>query len=179
MPSGDQLFQPRIPEVDIRTDIDRIFDRARAAADESIMDEGGLYHRQVIIVTPGRLLISKECPLPGDLSIAELDKLTNLLPPNPPHSIAVIAYTYLEALKQDLLKAIPFFDYLLGFATIGHNVWVFEGHPTALTAGCTSADLLIVDGGLLPDLEKNVNWQQEALSVMRGSKIKIVPREMA
>jgi hypothetical protein len=177
MPASDQLFQPHIPEVDIRTDIDHIFDRARAAADESTMDADGLYHRQVIIVTPGRLLIGKECPLPGEFPGGELERLINLLPVNPPRSIAVIAYTYLEALKQDLLKAIPFFGYLMGFAAIGHKVWVFEGHLSALAAGCRDSDLLMVDGGLLPDLDKNINWQTEALSTMRGSEIKIVPRE--
>lgn len=178
MAADNQIFQPRIPEVDIRTDIDLIFDRARAAADESIQDVDGLYHRQVIIVTPGRLLISKESPLPGDFSSSEIEKLINLVPVNPPRNIAVIAYTYLEALKQDVLKAIPFFGYLMGFATIGHKVWVFEGHPTALAAGCRDADLLIVDGGLMPDLGNNMNWRQEAVSVMRGSEIKIIPREL-
>lgn len=171
------ILQPRMPDVDIRPDIDMIFDRARAAADKSTVDAEGLFHRQVIIVTPGRLLIGKECPLPGEFPGGELERLINLLPVNPPRSIAVIAYTFLEALKQDLLKAIPFFGYLMGFAAIGHKVWIFEGHPSALAAGCRDADLLMVDGGLLPDLEKNINWQQEALSVMRGSEIKIIPRE--
>ncbi|MBM3136781.1 MAG: hypothetical protein FJZ98_01190 [Chloroflexi bacterium] len=173
------MFHPHIPEVDIREDIDLIFGRAREAADESTIGSDGLYHRQVIIVTPGRLLIGKECPLPGEFPGGELEKLINLLPPSPPRSIAVIAYTYLEALKQDLLKAIPFFGFLMGFATIGHKVWVFEGHPTALTAGCHDADLLMVDGGLLLDLEKIGNWHEEVLKSMRGSEIKIVTREMS
>jgi hypothetical protein len=64
----------------------------------------------------------------------------------------VITYTYLEALKKDILQAIPFFGFLLGFAAIGHRVWVFEGHSSALQAGCREADLLIVDGGILPFL---------------------------
>lgn len=178
MSGSDQVFHPHIPEVDIHDDIGQIFNRARLAADESNLDEDGLYHRQVIIVTPGRLLIGKQCPLPGEFPVGELDKLVNLLPPNPPRNIAVIAYTYLEALKQDLLKAIPFFGYLMGFAAIGHKVWVFEGHPSALSAGCQDADLLMVDGGLLPDLEKNGNWRQIAINAMHGSEIKIVPREM-
>jgi hypothetical protein len=36
----------------------------------------------------------------------------------------------------------------------------------------------MVDGGLIPDLEKNGDWQQEALSAMRGNQIKIVPRDL-
>ncbi len=176
MSDSENLFNPHIPEVDIRPNIDEIFDRARLAADESTQDEDGLYHRQVIIVTPGRLLIGKECPLPAELSNDEINKLSNLIPVNPPRNIAVISYTYLEALKTNILKAIPFFGYLLGFATIGHKVWIFEGHPTALAAGCKDADILIVDGGMIPELEMNEGWQQEAVDAMRGSEIKIIPR---
>ena len=176
MTEKEDLFLPHIPEVDIRPNIDEIFDRARKAADESAQDEDGLYHRQVIIITPGRLLIGKECPLPAELSNDEIIKLTNLIPVNPSRNIAVIAYTYLEALKKNILQAIPFFGYLLGFATIGHNIWIFEGHPSALAAGCKDADLLIVDGGMIHDLEKNDGWQQAAVNAMRGNEIKIIPR---
>ena len=55
----DLLFIPHMPEIDIRPDIESVFSKARAAADESREDVDGLFHRQVIIVTPGRLLISK------------------------------------------------------------------------------------------------------------------------
>jgi len=176
MVKQDNLFYPHIPEVDVRPDIDTIFNRARSAADESIQDKDGLYRRQVIIVTPGRLLVGKKCPIPSELSQDEISRLVTLIPPHPPRAIAVIAYTYLDALKEDLLKAIPFFGYLLGFATIGHRVWVFEGHPSALAAGCAQADMLIVDGALLPDLDKNESWREVAVSAMRGNQIKVIPR---
>ena len=179
MASDNNLFQPQIPEVDIRPDIEKIFERARSSADESVMDDEGLYRRQVIIVTPGRLLISKACPLPAELSREDISRLTGLLPANPPQNIAVIAYTYLEALKRDINKTIPFFGYLLGFAAIGHRVWIFEGHPSALAAGCRNADLLLVDGGLLPFLAENENWQGDALGSMRDNQIKIIPRDPA
>ena len=177
MEESEKLFKPHIPEVDLRPDINEIFDRAREAADASAQDEDGLYHRQVIIVTPGRLLIGKECPLPAELSNDEINKLSNLIPFNPPRNIAVIAYTYLEALKEDILKAIPFFGYLMGFSTIGHKVWIFEGHPSALAAACRDADILIVDGGMIPYLEENSDWRVEAVSAMRGNEIKIIPRD--
>lgn len=179
MAAEENIFHPYMPEVDIRPDIEKIFERARSSADESVIDDEGLYRRQVIIVTPGRLLIGKACPLPAELSRAEITRITSLLPVNPPQYIAVIAYTYLEALKRDILKTIPFFDYLLGFAAIGHKVWIFEGHASALVAGCRNADLLMVDGGLLPYLAENETWQQEALGSMRGNQIKIIPRDPA
>jgi hypothetical protein len=177
MASDEKLFQPQMPEVDIRPDIEKIFDRARSSADESVIDEEGLYRRQVIIVTPGRLLISKACPLPVELDQEEINRLTGLLPVNPPKNIAVIACTYLEALKKDIFKAIPFFGYLLGFAAVGHKVWVFEGHPSALAAGCRDADLLIIDSGLLSFTAKLADWQSIALESMRGNQIKIIPRD--
>jgi len=167
-----------MPEVDIRADIEEIFARARSAADQSTQGEDGLLHRQVIIVSPGRLLIAKECPIPAELSADALRTLAGLVPPKPPRQIAVIAYTLLDALKKDLRRAIPFFDLLRGFATLGHSVWIFEGHPSALAAGCREADLLLVDSAMLAELEKGADedWRTTALNAMRGNEIKIVAR---
>ena len=176
MPEIMDLFIPHMPEVDIRPDIESVFSKARMAADESREDGDGLFHRQVIIVTPGRLLISKVCPLPSEIPADELLRLTSLIPPHPPKNISVITYTFLEALKKDILQAIPFFGFLLGFAAIGHRVWIFEGHSSALQAGCREADILIVDGGILPFLGDDIDWRNIALGVMRGKEIKIIPR---
>ena len=176
MPEFNTLFTPHMPEVDIRPDIESVFTKARKAADDSREDEDGLYHRQVIIVTPGRLLISKICPLPSEIPLDELSRLSELIPPQPSRNIAVIAFSYLEAIKTDMLQAIPFFGYLLGFAALGHKVWVFEGHPSALSAGCRDADILLVDGGMLPYLEENSEWRAAALNVMRGKDIKVIAR---
>jgi hypothetical protein len=176
MPEFKDLFFPHLPEVDIRTDINSVFSKARMAADQSREDEDGIFHRQVIIVTPGRLLISKLCPLPSEIPAAELSRLSSLIPPQPQKNIAVISYTLLEALKKDILQAIPFFGFLLGFATIGHVVWVFEGHSTAMQAGCKDADILLVDGGILPYLGDELEWRTIAMNSMRGNEIKIIPR---
>ena len=176
MPENYDLFVPHLPEVDIRPDIESVFTRARIAADESREDEDGIFHRQVIIVTPGRLLISKISPLPSEIYSDELTRLSKLIPPNPPQNISVIAYTFLEALEKDILKAIPFFGYLLGFSAIGHRVWVFEGHSSTIEAGCRDAHLLLVDALMLPFLENNINWRTTALSVMIGKEIKIIAR---
>jgi hypothetical protein len=172
----DDLFSARMPEVDIREDIEEVFIRAREAADQSKEGEDGLLRRQVIIVTPGRLLIAKECPIPPELPAEALEMLIGLAPPNPPRKIAVIAYTLLEALKSDLRRAIPFIDILLGFGTLGHSMWIFEGHPSALTAGCREADLLLVDSAMLAELEMAGNWQETALAAMRGNEIKVIAR---
>ena len=173
---NDDLFTARMPEIDIREDIDEVFSRAREAADQSQEGEDGLLRRQVIIVTPGRLLIAKECPIPPELPAEALKMLIGLAPPNPPRKIAVIAFTLLQALKSDLRRAIPFIDVLLGFGTLGHCVWVFEGHPSARAAGCREADLLLVDSAMLTELDRMGEWQEIALGAMRGEKIKVIAR---
>ena len=171
------LFTPCMPEVDVRPEIDTIFSRAREFANQTNSDAHGVDHRQVIIITPGRLLIAKDSPLASDIPVEQLAILGELVPPRPQVNIAVIAYTYLDALKENLLGAIPFFGFLLGFAALGHTVWVFEGHPTALSAGCREADLLLVDSGKLPAVEDvNTEWREQALQAMRGTDIKIVAR---
>ena len=172
------LFAPRMPEVDFRPEIGTIFSRARAAAAQTHVGEDGIEHHQVIIVTPGRLLVAKDCPLAGDIPAEQLAQLSELVPSQPRINIAVFAYTYLDALKTDIRRAIPFFDFLLGFAAIGHAVWVFEGHESALAAGCRDADLLLVDSGLLPDLEAhNPDWRAQALQAMRGDIVKLIVRQ--
>ncbi len=175
--NNNDIYIPHMPEVYARDDIEDVFKRARAAAAEPTQDEEGIYRRQMIIVTPGRLLIGKECPLAGELPSENLAVLEKLIPRKPILQICVITYTLLEALKEDMRRAIPFVDYLLGFAALGHSVWVFEGHTSALAAGCRDADLLLVDSGMLPSLEVNANWRQIALSNMKGQEIKLISRE--
>lgn len=171
------LFTPRMPEVDVRPEIGAIFSRARTAAAQTHLGDDGIEHHQVIIITPGRLLIAKDCPLAGDIPTEQLALLRELVPPQPCVNIAVLAYTYLDALKTDIRRAIPFFDFLLGFSALGHAVWVFEGHLSALTAGCRDADLLLVDSGMLPALEaNNPDWRDQALQAMRGDTVKLIAR---
>jgi hypothetical protein len=131
----------------------------------------------VIIVTPGRLLLARACPLADDLDPASLATLELLAPPERKRNVAVIAYTELDALKADIRAAIPFWDFLAGLAAIGHSVWIFEGHPAALLAGCRNGDLLLVDEGMLPFLEENPDWRAQAQSVMRRPNIRVIPRQ--
>lgn len=67
------------------------------------------------------------------------------------------------------MSSFPFAGLFIGLAYIGHTVWIFEGHPSALVAGCRDADLLIVDGGMIPFMAKD--WATTAASVMRNKEI--------
>jgi hypothetical protein len=158
----------RMPEVDELPNIEEVFDKARrVAAGEDLPP--GQTGRHVIVVTPGRMLMFQPCPPQGAMPQQQVEPIERMIPPKVKRKIVAIAYTELSALTKDISKAIPFFGILLGFAYIGHAVWVFEGHSSALAAGCKDADVLIVDGEMIPHLQKD--WAEVASSVMKRPEI--------
>ncbi len=164
--SNKELFKPRMPGVDQATSIEDVFGKARESASEA--------GRHVVIVTPGRLLRLQPCPPAGTMSAQQTAGIEKLISPKVKRNIAVIGFTDLAALQKDVTKAIPFIGMLLGFAYIGHSVWVFEGHSTALEAGCRDADVLLVDGDMVPHL--GPDWQTIAGRSMRRPEIYIHDR---
>ena len=157
-----------MPEVDELPNSEEVFDKARkVAAGEDLPP--GQAGRHVIVVTPGRMLMFQPCPPQGAMPQQQVEPIERMIPPKVKRKIAAIAYTELSALTKDISKAIPFFGILLGFAYIGHAVWVFEGHSSALAAGCRDADVLIVDGEMIPHLQKD--WAEVAASVMKRPEI--------
>jgi hypothetical protein len=167
----------RMPDVDVLDDIDALFDKARQAAREEgerPPEPPATPGRYVIIVTPGRMLKCQPCPAPGSMADASVQGVERMIPSTVKRNIAAIAYTELEALQKDAGRAIPFLGFLLGFAYIGHAVWVFEGHSSALAAGCRDADLLLVDSAMLPFLQPD--WAAVASKAMRRPEIYIHDR---
>jgi len=163
-----QIFQPRMPEVDFPPDLDEIFKKARrAAAGETPPPNSKCRH--VVVVTPGRMVMMHPCAEPGAMSPTAVESVEKLLPSSTKRQVAAIAYTELNALRADLMKTIPFFGMLTGMAYIGHSVWVFEGHSSALPPGCREADLLIVDEQMIPFLAHD--WIATASKVMRKALI--------
>src|SRR5579863_8655832 len=132
MPEQPDLFAPRMPEVDQPAHIDRVFDQARKSADAVRGPNDP--SRQVVLVTPGRMLMLQPCPPPGTMPVTVVAQIERLVSPKVKRKIAVIAYTELKAITTGLAKAIPFFGMLVGMAYIGHCVWIFEGHASALAA---------------------------------------------
>ena len=170
----EAMFTPRMPEVDESSSLAAVFDRARSTAATGTATPGSAQPRCVVIVTPGRLLMLQPCPPAGSMPEQQAAGIKRLIPPAPQRSITAIGYTELEALKTDIAKAIPFVGMLLGFAYIGHAVWVFEGHSSALAHGCRNADVLLVDGGMLPHLPPD--WRTVASSTMRRAEMYVHDR---
>ena len=158
-----------MPEVDQLPDIETLFAKARKAAGGEGEQPPGASGRNVIIVTPGRLLMFHPCPPAGSMPQSQVASIEQIISSRVKRNIAVIAYTELRALQADIAKAIPFLGILMGMAYIGHSVWVFEGHSSSLAAGCRNADLLLVDGGMAGYLQED--WVAVASGVMRNKEI--------
>ncbi len=79
-----------------------------------------------------------------------------------------------EPTPQAASQAVPFFGLLLGFTSIGHAVWLFDGEANAFEPGCRQADVLIVDSAHLSILPPD--WQAVAARVMRNPQILVHDR---
>jgi hypothetical protein len=170
-----EIYQPHMPVVDVTENLEEIFtDARRAARGETRPPGAGSDERFYVVVTPGRMVMYKPCPPPSSMPPEQVAQIERLLPSTAKRNIAVIANTELQAMMKEISKAIPFVGLLMGFAYIGHAVWIFEGHPGALQAGCREADLLIVDGGMLPFLDKD--WTQSAQNAMRNKEVYVHDR---
>ncbi len=164
-----------MPAVDERSDLEAIFAQARSAAAGAVAAPGASSGRHIVIVTPGRILRLQACPPAGSMPVNQVQQIEKIIPPTTKRNIAAIAYTELTALQSAAAKAIPFLGMLLGLAYIGHSVWVFEGHPSALAAGCRDADVLLVDGAMVPHL--GADWHRVAAGTMRRPEIYVHDRQ--
>jgi len=164
-----------MPEVDQPPNLALVFDKARSIAAAGTPGSDGAARRGVVVVTPGRLLLLQPCPPPGAMREERVAAIRKLIPPEPRRNIAAVSYTELAAVKKDIAQAIPFIGMLLGIAYIGHAVWVFEGHATALGHGCRGADVLLVDGGMVSCLPPD--WHAAAAGVMQRPEIYVHDRK--
>src|SRR5258708_25033443 len=90
-------------------------------------------------------------------------------------NIGAGAVKEIKGVLNEVGKGIPFFGYLLGLCYVGHNVLVFEGHPSALAAGVADAQLVIVDGAMIPFLQ--ANWAEIILEQTPPPRILVFGRE--
>ncbi len=174
-PRPPDLFQPHMPDVDELADMEGLFTETRrlltVGVDADDDDPGT--GRHLAIVTPGRAVLFHACPAIGSLPDEVTAPLERWLPAIPPLEVTVITYTRLEAMLQDLGRCIPFFGVLMGFASLGHNLVVYEGHESALESGVRGSDVILVDSAMLPYLQPD--WVQVARRVSRPGARILVP----
>jgi hypothetical protein len=141
----------------------------------------------VALVTPGRMILPIPCPPRGSLGPVLIAGVRLIVPEKEPQAITVIAFN--DVLRADLPDGpkdqaitpelvnflIPFLGYLLGMASTGHSVVVFEGHSSTLALACRDADLLIVDDVILPHLQRD--WVSLASGAMRKPRILVFGRD--
>ncbi len=169
------VVELRMPDVDLSRDAESVFDAARKAGSGETVRPDAPDRRQVVLVTPARVTMLRSCPAPGSLTQQQLAAAERLAGASPARNVAAIAFTDLDAISDQINQAIPFFDLLRQLGYLGHAVWIFEGHVSAMAAGCRDADVLIVDDGMMPYLPGN--WRSVASRVMRGSDIHVFERK--
>jgi len=162
-----------LPEVAPRADIEAVFARLRKTAASQSNPRG------VVVLTPERKLIVVPAPEATPAVAAMAANLNKLIPAATGRSIAGIGYTVASSFAQanDPNQSAPFFTLLVGLCYIGHAVWVFEGQPSALEAGCRDADVLIVDSAVRPALAQG--WVETVAAVMRNANILVFDRTNA
>ncbi|HYL39216.1 MAG TPA: hypothetical protein VEV17_25075 [Bryobacteraceae bacterium] len=163
----------RMPDVAATVNVEEVFAKVRRIA------AGEKQPRGLVIVRPDRTYLV----LPPVAETPQLKKiaagLEQLIPADVQRQVAVIGYTEFSGDSAtpglvEVNKSIPFLGLLMGLSYIGHAVWIFEGHPSALAAGCRDADVLIVDSAMLPFLE--AGWQDSAAAVMRSANLLVHDR---
>ena len=134
--------------------------------------------RQIVILRPdGRYLL---LPLPekGAAPPEAVASIERILPSSVKRNVAVIGETAWTTGTLSLPAAnlaIPFFGLLMGLATIGHAVWIFDAATvTLLAVGCKDADFLIVDSASLESLSPG--WQATAAKSMRSPQVLVHDR---
>lgn len=165
-------FQPQqMPEVEVPRDMDGFFADARTKS--LAVGPGG--KRNLILITPGRLMVGIPCAEPGTMDHMAAGALQKL--PDPPRNVTAIAFNKVENVHnwQQIVPTIPFLGFLLGFGYVGHSVIIFEGHRSALAAGLKDADLLMVDEAMIPHLQPD--WLDVAYAQMRKPQIMMVTRD--
>ncbi len=172
---GAPAAEIQMPAVDLSRDAAAVFAAARQASSGETVRPDAPDRRQLVLVTPSRVTMLHSCPAPGSLASRELAAAERIAPASPARNIAVIAYTELDPMSTEVTTAIPFFDLLQKLGYLGHAVWIFEGHVSAMAPGCQDADVLIVDDGMMPYLPGN--WRSVATRAMRGNEVHLFERK--
>ena len=164
-------------------DISAIWAGTFAAARRIAADSEARY---VVLVRPNRTILCVACPPAGSVPPEQVRPMEQVVSSTSKRDVAVIAPTEFASGSvgegagkgsSELVAAgqtIPFFGMLSGLAYIGHSVWVFDGQATALAAGCSGADLLLIDSFYANKL--TTKTVADAAAVMHNANILIHDR---
>jgi hypothetical protein len=135
--------------------------------------------RQLVILRPDRRSMTLPAMSRDDAPPSAVQAVEDMLPSSVQRNVAVIAdttWTMGEDLALvDANRAIPFFGMLMGFAAIGHAVWIADGSTTAGLVACArDGDILMVDSARIEALPED--WQCLVAPVMRGRQIVVHDR---
>jgi hypothetical protein len=165
---------PHMPEIAMSDDIEQVFSGVRRTA------AGVKGTRGLVLVAPDRRMLLMPALEPSEKLNEMAAGMERLIPSAVKRNIAVIACTEIPSATANAFniaeanRAIPFLGLLTALTYLGHSVWIFEGHASALAAGCRDADVLLVDSGMLPYLVKG--WEDTAGAAMRNANILIHDR---
>jgi hypothetical protein len=135
-------------------------------------------HGQLVVVrSDGRYLL-----IPALRTVAVKAEMVatveRMIPSTTKRNVAAIADTTWANAETPTLEAashaVPFFGLLMGFTSIGHSVWLFNGADNVFESGCRQADVLIVDSARVSGLPSD--WQCDAATVMRNPEILVHDR---
>jgi hypothetical protein len=131
----------------------------------------------VVVRSDGRYLLLPALRT-GAVKAEMVAAVERMIPSTSKRNVAAIADTTWANAETPTLQAashaVPFFGLLMGFTSIGHSVWLFDGAPNMFESGCRQADVLIVDSArvsVLPSV-----WQCDAETVMRNPQILVHDR---
>jgi hypothetical protein len=161
-------FDPRMPDVDLRADAGAAFANARAKA------SGKNESLRIAVVRPDRAVLFFPLPPPPPQTSQMAKQLAAVIPSDRSRNIAVISSTEFTmsgpgsaASLQEANSAIPFIGILCGLTYLGHKIWIFEGHSSALTLGLEQSEILVVDSGMVPFLQSD--WLEVAQKAMQDN----------
>ncbi len=152
-------FTPHMPEVQHGMDLKEVFVEARQKAAKGLA-----------LVDTARQVAVQAAPNQVPPDVQQRIAAHIQLPAG--SRIAAIACTDPAALQADIHQAIPFYQELLALAALGHHVWLFEGHPSALAEGVREADLLIIDEAMRPHLFPD--WWHTVMYVWGGGRTVLI-----
>jgi hypothetical protein len=166
--------------IDMPCDWDELFEAVRRLACEPAL-------RHLILVRQNQSLICLACPARSSVKPEYVADVERIVPSDVKRSVAILAPTQPKFEPADanalpgtelviaMGRTIPFFGMLIGFTAVGHAVWVFDGQPDTLAAGCKDADVLIIDSIKADTLTtKSVD---DAAQVMRNANILLHDRK--